>query len=76
MFFEKPEYVDRVFVKLARSIIDGPLSGLKKARCSTVKVAASDAVQREGTHLICLYLDDIWDKEGATEVRYEERSSK
>lgn len=75
MFFEGAEYVNIVFGKLAQSIIDGPLSKLKNARCHSIKVATADSLRfdngRPGQgsrQLICLYFDNIWSKEDATEV--------
>lgn len=72
LFFERKDFVDRVFEKLAQSIIDGPLSQLKCARCCAVKVTTSnnESVQhsKEPQQLICLTFEDIWRKEDAMEV--------
>lgn len=75
MFFERAENVDLVFGRLAQSIIDGPLSKLKNARCHTIKVATADSLrvdksrpERGSQQLICLYFEDIWNKKDATEV--------
>ncbi|PWN35342.1 uncharacterized protein FA14DRAFT_40335 [Meira miltonrushii] len=75
MFFEGAEYVNLVFGRLAQSIIDGPLSKLKNARCHTIKVATADSLRvdksrpgKDSQQLICLYFDNIWSKEDATEV--------
>lgn len=75
MFFEGAEYVNLVFGRLAQSIIDGPLSRLKNARCHTIKVATADSLRvdksrpgKDSQQLICLYFDNIWSKEDATEV--------
>lgn len=75
MFFEGEDYVNIVFDRLAHSIIDGPLSKLKNARCHTIKVATTDSLRvdknrrvRDDKQLICLYFDNIWSKENATEV--------
>lgn len=49
LFFERVDYVDRVFEKLAQSIVDGPLSKLKHANCHTVKVATANVAQQNGS---------------------------
>jgi hypothetical protein len=75
MFFETVDYVDVVFAKLARSIVDGPLSELKYANCHTIKVATADSLRanndRQGRgpqQLVCLYFDNVWNEKHAKEV--------
>lgn len=75
LFFESKESVDLVFTRLARSIIGGPLSKLKKGRCDTIKVSMADnTFQDRATsfcktqYVIALYFEDIWAKEHAAEV--------
>ncbi|PWN51896.1 hypothetical protein IE53DRAFT_367676 [Violaceomyces palustris] len=82
MLFVSPSYVDYVFAKLAKSVFEGSLSQLRKARCYTIKAATKDAAERgddshgssfmrndgSGTYLICVYFENVWNKEHATEV--------
>ncbi|UZJ51759.1 hypothetical protein CBS101457_001079 [Exobasidium rhododendri] len=76
LFYERAGFVDNVFSKLAKSIIDGPLSKLKHASCHTVKVSTADGLfatpshdsRREATSLICLYFNVVWNAEHAKEV--------
>ena len=76
MFYERAAYVDRVYAKLATSLISGPLSKLKHAKCHTIKVATADTLEspstsgqrREPTALICLFFDNVWDAAHAREV--------
>lgn len=75
LFFERAGYVDAVFAKLARSIIDGPLSKLPNAKCHTIKSATADPQTgssssrgKEQMWLICLYFDNVWNVDHAKEV--------
>lgn len=82
LYFEKANYVDAVFAKLAKSVIDGPLSKLPNTKVHTIKVATADVMQnstsasssssnnrgRKQQWLICVYFDVVWNEEHAKEV--------
>lgn len=63
MLFSSNENVDGVWARVARSVVSGPL---KDAGVNTAKVAT---VNPDGySQLICLYVDNIYDKELMTKV--------
>lgn len=78
LFYPSREYVDYVWGKLARSVIDGPLSKLEGAHVHTIKVATADDEdpldQKKqdsflgSTVVICLYFDNVWERSHAEKV--------
>lgn len=66
MMFPRPDNVDAVWSKVARSVAYGPLHD---AGVHTAKVSPSDPDKGEhGTHVVIVYVDNIYDKDMATKV--------
>lgn len=66
MTFPRTESVDGVWAKVARSVAYGPLrdAGVSTAKVATLDPGAGDM----GTHVVIIYVDNIYDKEKATKV--------
>ncbi|KZT51984.1 hypothetical protein CALCODRAFT_502833 [Calocera cornea HHB12733] len=65
IFFVPRHRIDRVWLRLARSVVEGDLATTVawEAKVSTVRTDDTDK-----QHLICLYLPNIYEKKAATEV--------
>lgn len=58
--------VDLIWSSLAKSLVDGPLSSTP-AFCSKVSTSSADENSNQ-SHVICLYMPDIFNKTAVTEV--------
>ncbi|KAK0226253.1 hypothetical protein IW262DRAFT_1541361 [Armillaria fumosa] len=66
LVFASPEKVDSIWSRVARSLVDGPLS---KTAADCTKVATCPADEKPNyQHLLCIYMPNVYDKDAVTEV--------